>query len=93
MTGRRWTLAGLMMVGSLASMTNTMLDKNGWARRTQLARDLLTVKTETDALEERVAHLRRAIDALATRRDVQEQVVREELGYVREHDMVLKFGD
>jgi cell division protein FtsB len=89
----RCILFGIVLLASLASVGETMLDINGWAKRSRLAHDLLTVKTETDGLEEHVGALRRAIHALATRRDVQEHVVREELGYVHDNDLVLRFGE
>jgi cell division protein FtsB len=92
MSFARAGLVASLFVSCLAVFAHTMLSADGWSRRSRLAKDLLTVKTQNDALEERVNRLRRQITALNTRPAVQEQVIRDELGYVRGSDMILHFG-
>lgn len=82
-----------MVVGvlCLAVFGHTMVEPNGWRRRSRLAQDLFTLKAENDATEERLVALRSEISALSNRPDVQEHAVRDELGYVRPSDLVLSF--
>lgn len=80
-------LSGLM---ALSTFVHTFLAHDGWSRRERVAADLARVRVEIDAGEARAKDLREQIEALRTRPEVQERVVRDELGYVRPNDLVLE---
>ncbi len=85
-------LFALGLLGAGFIVAHTALAPEGLTRRAQLERDLATADAQVAAAEARVADLRRQIEALRTRPDVQERVVRDELGYVRQADLVLELG-
>lgn len=79
----------LSCVGSIALVLHTLVDSDGWKRRTRAARDLAAIEAEVAADQKRAAALRAQINALRTRSLVQEHVVRDELGYVRPGDIIV----
>ena len=91
MSSSRWLLMLSVTVLCLAGLAHTMLASDGWSRHSRLARDLYALRAENDATEEHLQTLRNQIDALNGRREVQEHVIRDELGYVRPGDLVINF--
>jgi cell division protein FtsB len=90
----RWWIAGLLLLaGSTAVLLHTVLDPDGWTRRQRIEADLEELRAENARLEATVSELRREIKALRTRREVQERVVRDELGFVKPNEVVLELGD
>ena len=85
----RKSLLVLSLVGSAALVVHTLMDSDGWRRRARVARDLAVIQAEIEADQKRATALRAQIDALRTRSQVQEHVVRDELGYVRPGDVIV----
>lgn len=83
-------LLGVSGLVALSIFVHTFVAHDGWGRRERVAADLTRVQTEIDAGEARAHDLRAQIDALRNRPEVQERVVREELGYVKPVDVVLE---
>ncbi len=83
----------LMLAASLACsaalVLHTFLAADGWPGRARARRDLATIEADIAAGQKRAAELRSAIEALRGRPDVQEHVIRDELGYVRRGDLVI----
>ncbi|MBI3180043.1 MAG: septum formation initiator family protein, partial [Deltaproteobacteria bacterium] len=59
-------------------------------RRQEVRADLETLRLENLKLEERSARLRAQVKALRERPEVQERVIRDELGYVKPGEIVLE---
>ena len=74
---------------SAAIVAHTLLASEGWGRRARVRRDLTVVEDELARYERRVHELRAQIEAQKKRREVQERVVRHELSYVRQGDLVI----
>ena len=88
-------IAVLTVAVSLCSAVflDTMLDAEGWSRRSRIAEDLASLRTQNDAAAEQAAVLRRQIQALRERPEVQERAIRDELGYVKPGEIVLNLSD
>ncbi len=86
--GRKSLLVASVM-GSAALVLHTFVAADGWQRRARAARDLAGIEAEIAADQKRASALRTQIEALRTRSQVQEHVVRDELGYVRPGDVVV----
>ncbi len=76
-----------------ALLLHTLLDPDGWTRRQKIRTDLEELHAENTRLEQLVGELREEIKALRTRDEVQERVVRDELGFVKPDEVVLELGD
>jgi len=85
----RKSLLVASLLGSAALVLQTFIASDGWKRRVRVARDLAAIEVEIAADQKRVTALRAQIDALRTRSQVQEHVVRDELGYVRPGDVIV----
>ena len=91
---RRWVVTGIFfLAASTALLLHTMLDPDGWTRRQRIQSDLEDLRDENARLEARVGELRDEIKALRTREEVQERVVRDELGFVKPNEVVLELGE
>ena len=87
--------------GDQSSVAKTLLDKaltklqedGGESTTETIEGQEITVVREGDnqKQEERAEQLRSEVDALRKRRDIQERVVRDELGYVKPGDVVVRF--
>jgi cell division protein FtsB len=89
----RILLAATLLVMSAALLLHTLLSPDGWNRRQKARADLGTLRTENSRLESEVQRLRAQIEALRVREEVQERVIRDELGYVRPDDVNLEVGN
>lgn len=74
----------------LGVFVHTLLDAEGLRRRGRAQTELALIEGEITELEGRVQTLRSELHGLHTRSDVQERVVRDELGYVRPGELVLE---
>lgn len=83
-------LLGASLFATAMVFVHTFLAADGWSRRQRVRRDLTAVEGEIAADEARAAELRAQIEALRSRPEVQERIVRDELGYVRPADLVLE---
>jgi cell division protein FtsB len=72
---------------------HTLVIGDGWARRRHAQQDLVALDTEVGGARERVASLRSQIDGLRQRSEVQEHVIRDELGYLRPGDVIVNVGE
>jgi len=77
------------VLSSAVAVTHTIFASEGSFRRTRVRHDLALVEEDLHRLEGRVAELRARIDALKSRRLVQESVVRRELSYVRPGEIII----
>ena len=90
MPKRRVMLALVLLLSSAALLLHTLLSPEGWARREQVRADLDAMRAENARLEAEVETLGAQINALRTRPEVQERVVRDELGYTRPGEVSLE---
>ncbi len=74
---------------SAALVLHTFFAADGWPGRSRARRDLAAIEADIAVGQRRAAELRSQIEALRVRSDVQEHVVRDELGYVRRGDLVI----
>jgi cell division protein FtsB len=85
----RKALLFVSLMASAGLVVHTFFASDGWKRRARAARDLAGIEAEIAADQKRAGSLRAQIDALRTRSQVQEHVVRDELGYVRPGDVIV----
>ncbi len=74
---------------SAALVLHTFFAADAWPGRSRARRDLASIEADIAAGQRRAGELRSQIEALRIRSDVQEHVVRDELGYVRRGDLVI----
>jgi cell division protein FtsB len=89
----RWIVALAILVLSAGVVLHTLFDADGWTRRQKISGDLEAVRADNARLESENEALRSEIRALRERPEVQERIVRDELGYVRPGELVLEIGD
>ena len=88
---KRIVLAALgCFVFGVGLLLHTLLWSDGWQKRQRARADLEQLTLENAASATRVERLRTDIEALRTRKEVQERLVRHELGYARAGDLVLE---
>lgn len=80
----------LSLLCSAAITVHTFVAPDGWDRREHVLRDLDGITAEIARDSRKVAELKAAVSAMRRRPEVQERVVRDELGYVREGDLVIE---
>jgi cell division protein FtsB len=83
------TMLALSLASAATLLVHTFVSADGWQRRARVQRDLAAVETDIAAGQRRAATLRAQIEALRSRSEVQERVVRDELGYVRRGDVIV----
>jgi cell division protein FtsB len=71
-------------------LLHTLFWSDSWKNRQRVRADLEALERLNAAQEIRMRELRAEIEALRTRPEVQERVVRHELGYTRPGDLVLE---
>ena len=89
MPKRRRILLGAAVLLSAWIAFDSLLDPSGWGRLRRLQADLSALRAENAAAQARAVALRAQIQALRSRPEVQERVVRHELGFVRPGEVVL----
>ncbi|MBC7794906.1 MAG: septum formation initiator family protein [Clostridia bacterium] len=90
MTLLRSLLACGLLFFAFGLIMHTLVAPNGWRARERVRIDLTQVREQNEARERKAEQLRAEVAALRDRADVQERVVREELGFVREGDVVVE---
>ncbi|RYF40412.1 MAG: septum formation initiator family protein [Cytophagaceae bacterium] len=83
----RW-LISISLLLTLSILADTRLRADVWPRYETLVAEVERLDENNQRLAEQAASLRREVDSIGHRREVQEQVVRETLGYVRPGDEV-----
>lgn len=86
----RLTILVVSLFLSLALIVHTLLAEGGWKRRDNVRQALTAAKNENTVLRAKAADLRAEIDALRLRPEVQESVVRRELGYIRPDEVIVE---
>ncbi len=86
---RVWIAVSLFF--ALLLVIYTMLDPDAWARRTQLEQTLKRTDADVKSLSNHAQELSDQINAVRNRRDVQERIIRDELGYIRDGEIILEF--
>jgi cell division protein FtsB len=82
-----WILLVLAVVGVL----HTVFSKEGLFRLFQMRREVAAIQKENELLRNENEALRKQTDRLVSDNGYLERVVREELGYVRDDEMVFRF--
>lgn len=82
------TLLALAAAGGI--LADTIFGEAGWPRRQALVGEVHTIMADNAQLTLQLESLRREVAAQAARPEVQEALVRDLLGYVRPHDVVVR---
>lgn len=82
-----------LLVLTLVLVPLRLLEPEGVPRYLALKRELRLAQTKTAELKENVRTLEQRIDSLAHDPAVIEQIIREELGFVRQDEIVFQFSD
>jgi cell division protein FtsB len=86
------TLAYLSALLTLWILAETRFSSNGYPKQLFLKTEVEKLQQENADTLEHIQRLENDIEALQHRTDMQEHVVRSELGYVRPQDIVLIFN-
>jgi len=93
MSKRLWTVALLSLTFGTGLMLHTFFVSDAWRQRQSVRADLAAIRRDNDGLRDKVEDLRSRIDALRSRPEVQERVIRHDLGYARAGDLVVDLGN
>ena len=83
-------LVVLLALAAVVVFAVTLWEDTGWQRRQQLNADLHTTTTKIKEAEEKAEFLSKQINAIRNDQYTQEAVIREELGYLRDGDIILE---
>lgn len=86
----RILFAATLLLLSAALLLHTLFSPEGWSRRQRARADLEALHRENGRLEAEVQSLRSQVDALRSREEVQERVIRDELGWSRPGEVTLE---
>lgn len=90
MTVRRVLVASGLLLFAFVLLAHTLISSDGWRKRARVRADLVQLRESNTTREQHVQQLRAEVAALRSRPEVQERVVRDELGYVRDGDLLLE---
>jgi cell division protein FtsB len=76
----------------VAVFLHTLLYSDSWQQRQRARQDLAAIQANNDAAKARLDAMRGQIEALRKRPEVQERVIRQELGFTRPGEIVLELG-
>jgi cell division protein FtsB len=79
----------LSVAASLSIALDTLWGQAGWPRHQALAAEVAAIEAENAELSETLRAITREIAAQEARPEVQEALVRDLLGYVRPHDLIV----
>ena len=82
----------LIAIASSSLVVHTLFFSEGWDKRTELQLELEERHQANQALEEEVRQLRSDIKAIREQPEVQERIVRDELGYLRDGEVVIELN-
>lgn len=85
---RLFLLASLALV-SIASLMDTLWGEQGLPRRKQLRQEYQLLRQRNDQRFDQIVVLRRQIDSLGSRHEVQERWIRHQLGYVKDNEIIV----
>jgi cell division protein FtsB len=82
----------LSFILALSIALHTFFDPTAWGQRKKLLQDLNHLQAQNTELTAHISDLRAQMEALKKRPDVQEHVIRDELGYVHPDDLIIDLG-
>mgnify|MGYP001500916173 FL=1 len=82
----------LIAIASSSLVIHTLFFSEGWNKRTELQHELEERHRANQALEQEVKQLRSDIKAIREQPEVQERIVRDELGYLRDGEVVIELN-
>ena len=88
-----WLLPFALIVVAIIAVPLRILDSRGLPRYRALEAELSQVDSENDRLRREVADLSREVSALRTDTASIERIARDELGMVRDDEMVFQFPE
>ena len=88
MAPMRWLLLASILLG-IAICVQTFLDPQAWSHRKKLTFELQELQKQNEEAAGQTEALRGQIEALRSRPDVQEHVIRDQMGYERPRDIII----
>ena len=88
-----WGLPFAILLVAIVTVPAKILDYRGLPRLRALETQLERVRAENERIEREVHALHRTVDALRTDPHALERVARDELGMLREGELVFRFPD
>lgn len=88
-----WMLPLSLLVGSIVAVPLLVLDEQGLPRYRALRDELHEVRRHNERLREDVRQLDHQVRALRTDEDAIERIARDELGMVRDGEIVFQFPE
>lgn len=82
-----------LLILSIVSVPLSILDDEGLPRYRALKDELAGVDRNNDRLRREVEHLDREVDGLRSDPDAIERIARDELGMIREDEILFQFPD
>ncbi len=82
----------LIAIASSSLMVHTLFFSEGWDKRSELKQELKDRHQANQVLEQEVEQLRSDIKAIREQPEVQERIVRDELGYLRDGEVVIELN-
>ncbi|MCK5690345.1 hypothetical protein KAI87_13795 [Myxococcota bacterium] len=68
----------------------TLVESEGWEKRERIRVDLDSAKSELNTLESKASKLKNQIRAIRERPEVQEQLIRDEMDFVKQGDLIIE---
>jgi cell division protein FtsB len=88
-----WLLPFGVLVLAIVAVPLHLLDDNGLPRYQVLEKELAQIRAENDRVERAVIDLSRAVEALRTDPLAIERIARDDMGMVREGELVFQFPE
>jgi cell division protein FtsB len=88
-----WLLPFGVLVLAIVAVPLHLLDDNGLPRYQVLEKELAQIRAENDRVERAVIDLSRAVEALRTDPHAIERIARDDMGMVREGELVFQFPE
>ena len=82
----------LIATASTSLVVHTLFFSEGWDKRGELQQELKERHQANRLLEKEVKQLRSDIKAIREQPEVQERIVRDELGYLRDGEVVIELN-
>lgn len=82
----------LVLAAAAAIVVHTLLSSEGWATRQRVHTELLELTDARVGVEDEVEKLRAQVAAFTSESLVQQRAIRNELGFVGEHELILNFA-
>ena len=88
-----WMMPFGLLVFSIVFVPMRILDEQGLPRYRALRAELVQVKQKNDHMRRELRDLRRTVDGLRTDPATIERIARDELGMLREGELLFQFSD